>query len=226
MLQKASSQLTSNSIGLFSKTTKDRILESSLILFNESGFNNVTTALIAKHTGILEGSLWYHFNSKKDILSVHIQLLMKMFLSANQKSKSKNFDTIIFEFFQSYDIIWDFRYILRDNFQKSFVDDETVLSSVIDINKYLDQWAENRIKHSLESGLLEINSKEIENLSEIILVIGRYWLDFSMKKYPDVNVNSLRVKGLHHIITILKPYLNPKGISIIENVLNNTNKVQ
>ncbi|CAI8369008.1 MAG: Biofilm operon icaADBC HTH-type negative transcriptional regulator IcaR [Flavobacterium sp. SCGC AAA160-P02] len=226
MLQKASSQLTSNSIGLFSKTTKDRILESSLILFNESGFNNVTTALIAKHTGILEGSLWYHFNSKKDILSVHIQLLMKMFLSANQKSKSKNFDTIIFEFFQSYDIIWDFRYILRDNFQKSFVDDETVLSSVIDINKYLDQWAENRIKHSLESGLLEINSKEIENLSEIILVIGRYWLDFSMKKYPDVNVNSLRVKGLQHIITILKPYLNPKGISIIENVLNNTNKVQ
>lgn len=219
MIQKVSSQLTSTSIGSFSKKTRDRILESSLILFNESGFNNVTTASIAKHTDILEGSLWYHFNSKKDILSAHIQLLEKIFFSANQKAKSKDYRTIIFDFFKSYDIIFDFRYILRDNFQKPFINDETVLSSVIEINKRLDQWAENRIKHAHESGLLEIDSKEIQNLSEIILVIGRYWLDFSMKKYPEVNVNSLRVKGLQHIISILKPYLNPQGIPIIEHVL-------
>lgn len=225
MLQKASSQLTPTSTDLFSKKTKDRILASSLILFNESGFNNVTTASIAKHTGILEGSLWYHFNSKKDILTTHIQLLKKLFFSSNQKAKSKDFDTIIFDFFQSYDIIWDFRYILRDNFQKPFIDDETVLRSVFEINTSLDQWAENRIKHSYQSGLLEMDSSEIENLSEIILVMGRYWLDFSMKKYPEADVKSLRVKGLYHIITILKPYLNPQGIPIIEHILEH-NKVQ
>jgi len=67
--------------------------------------------------------------------------------------------------------------------------------------------------------LIKINSKEIENLSEIILVIGRYWLDFSMKKYPSVNINSLRLKGLKHIITILNPYLNSRGIPIIKNML-------
>ena len=78
---------------------------------------------------------------------------------------------------------------------------------------------ENRILHSFDSGLIKINSKEIENLSEIILVIGRYWLDFSMKKYPSVNINSLRLKGLKHIITILNPYLNSRGIPIIKNML-------
>ena len=67
--------------------------------------------------------------------------------------------------------------------------------------------------------MIKINSKEIENLSEIILVIGRYWLDFSMKKYPSVNINSLRLKGLKHIITILNPYLNSRGIPIIKNML-------
>ena len=225
MLQKASSQLTTTSTDLFSKKTKDRILASSLILFNESGFNNVTTASIAKQTGILEGSLWYHFNSKKYILTAHIQLLKKLFFSSNQKAKSKDFETIIFDFFQSYDIIWDFRYILRDNFQKPFIDDETVLRSVFEINSSLDQWAENRIKHSYQSGLLEMDSSEIENLSEIILVMGRYWLDFSMKKYPEADVKSLRVKGLYHIITILKPYLNTQAIPIIEHLLEH-NKVQ
>ena len=219
MVQAVSLQLTEKSLGFFSNKTKDKILISSLVLFNEDGFNNVTTALIAKQTGILEGSLWYHFNSKKDIVSMHIKVLEKVFLSANKQIKSKDFETIINEFFQSYNIIWDFRYILRDNFLKTFEGDESILKSITEINNYLDKWAENRILHSFESGLIEINSKEIENLSEIILVIGRYWLDFSMKKYPGVNINSLRLKGLKHIITILNPYLNPVGIPIIKNML-------
>ena len=176
MIQTDSLQITHQSLGFFSHKTKDRILISSLILFNEGGFNNVTTASIAKHTGILEGTLWYHFNSKKDILSNHIQLLQKVFLSVNQQKKSKDFETIISEFFQSYNIIWDFRYILRDNFQKTFEGDESILKSITEINNYLDKWAENRILHSFDSGLIKINSKEIENLSEIILVIGRYCL--------------------------------------------------
>jgi hypothetical protein len=219
MIQTDSLQLTHQSLGFFSHKTKDRILISSLILFNEGGFNNVTTASIAKHTGILEGTLWYHFNSKKDILSNHIQLLQKVFFSVNQQNKSKDFEIIINEFFQSYNIIWDFRYILRDNFQKYFEDDKSISKTITDINNYLDKWAENRILHSRESGLIKINSKEIENLSEITLVIGRYWLDFSMKKYPGVNISSLRLKGLKHIVTVLSPYLNPQGIPTIENML-------
>ena len=219
MVQAVSLQLTEKSLGFFSNKTKDKILISSLVLFNEDGFNNVTTASIAKHTGILEGSLWYHFNSKKDIVSMHIKLLEKVFNSVNKHLNTKEFEIIISEFFQSYNIIWDFRYLLRDNFQKTFKGDESILKSVREINNYLDKWAENRILHSFGSGLIKINSKEIENLSEIILVIGRYWLDFSMKKYPSVNINSLRLKGLKHIITILNPYLNSKGIPIIKNML-------
>ena len=219
MIKTDSLQLTHQSLGFFSNKTKDRILISSLVLFNERGFNNVTTASIAKRTGVLEGSLWYHFNTKKDILSNHIQLLEKVFISVNQQIKSKKFETIINEFFKSYNIIWDFRYILRDNFQKSFEDDDSISKSIKEINNFLDKWAENKILHSYESGLIKINSKEIGNLSEIILVIGRYWLDFSMKKYPDVNISSLRLKGLKHIVTVLSPYLNPQGIPTIENML-------
>ena len=219
MFKTDSLQLTEKSLGFFSNKTKDRILISSLVLFNEGGFNNATTASIAKHTGILEGSLWYHFNSKKDIVSTHIQILEKVFFSVNKHIDSKEFEIIIGEFFQSYNIIWDFRYILRDNFQKYYEDDKSISKTITDINNYLDKWAENRILHSHESGLIKINSKEIENLSEITLVIGRYWLDFSMKKYPGVNISSLRLKGLKHIVTVLSPYLNPQGIPTIENML-------
>ena len=79
---------------------------------------------------------------------------------------------------------------------------------------------ENRIQHSCDIGLLKVNPKEIENLSEIILVLGRYWLDFSEKKYPDADNKSLRSKGLKHIFMVLSPYLNKEAIPVIEDMLD------
>ena len=89
MLETISSQLTPITTDLFSDKTRDRILISSLVLFNQLGFSRVTTASIAKQTGILEGTLWYHFNTKKDILDAHIQLLSKVFLTENKQAMDK-----------------------------------------------------------------------------------------------------------------------------------------
>ena len=220
MLKTTDTPLSPITLELFSNKTRGMILESSLILFNERGFNNVTTSSIADNTGILEGTLWYHFNSKKDILSSHIQLLEQIFFNKNQKIHSDKFETILDDIFQSYNLIWDFRYVLRDNFQNILQDDDIVMSSVMKINNNLDLWVENRIQHSCDIGLLKVNPKEIENLSEIILVLGRYWLDFSEKKYPDTDNKSLRSKGLKHIFMVLSPYLNKEAIPLIEDMLD------
>lgn len=220
MLKTSFSQLTTDTLELFSDKTRDTILESSLIMFNERGFNSVTTSSIADTTGILEGSLWYHFNTKKDILSAHIRLMEQVFLNNNRNVDSKRFDTIIHDIFKSYNLIWDFRYILRDNFQNLLKDEQIVMDLVTQINNNIDAWVENRIQHSNDVGLLKIPQEEVENISEVILVLGRYWLDFSEKKYTDVENKSLRLKGLNHIFLVLKPYINQEATPMIEYMLN------
>jgi len=219
MLKTAQSQLTPITLKLFSEKTRDLLLESSLVLFNEHGFSNVTTLSIANTSGTLEGSLWYHFNTKKDLLSAHIRLLKEVFFDKNQTVDSKEFDIILEDIFTSYNLIWDFRYILRDNFQIPLKDDFNALDSVIRINNKLDQWVENRIQHSIRIGLLNIPQEKIENLSEIILVLGRYWLDYSEKKYPNTDNKSLRSKGLRHIFMVLSPYICTEGSPIISDML-------
>ena len=226
MLETTSSQLTLNTTHLFSKKTRDRILTSSLILFNERGFGNVTTALIAKHADILEGSLWYHFNTKKDILTEHLKILSLLFSKENKKEGSVDFKSIINGIFNSYEIIWDFRYILRDNFQTLLPSDCDTLNSTKKINLQLDQWAENKIQDSNKIGLLKIKTQEIENLSEIILMIGRHWLDFSRKKHPTLSTDVLRFKGLNHIIMVLNPFFTPSAKSIIDDLLTQRNKFE
>lgn len=48
--------------------TRDRILQASLLLFNERGERNVTTNHLSAHLGISPGNLYYHFKNKSEIV--------------------------------------------------------------------------------------------------------------------------------------------------------------
>ncbi|HWA19674.1 MAG TPA: TetR/AcrR family transcriptional regulator [Devosia sp.] len=49
-------------------TTKDRILDAALVLFNERGTDNVTTNHIAEALKMSPGNLYYHYRNKAEIV--------------------------------------------------------------------------------------------------------------------------------------------------------------
>ena len=65
--------------------TKEIVIKKSLSLFNKNTYELSTTNSIAKESEILEGSLWYHFNTKLDIVSTHLNIFLD---SYNSKKKS------------------------------------------------------------------------------------------------------------------------------------------
>ena len=216
MTDATSGLLTPGTLDLFSQKTRDKILAASLVLFNQRGFGAVTTASIAEQADILEGTLWYHFRAKKDILSAHIALLKTVFAQENSKADSGDPEVIVDGIFRSYDVIWDFRYLLRDDFNALLSPEDDALVTVQDINDFLDQWTEGRMLHAANHGLLSFGKDDSSAVSEIILVLGRYWMDFSHKKYPAAEGVALRHKGLSHIFTVLRPYLSIPAAQLIE----------
>ena len=106
--------------------------------------------------------------------------------------------------------------MLRDDFKALLKAEDDALATVLAINAFLDDWTEGRMLHAAKHGLLSLGSVESGAVSEIILVLGRYWMDFSHKKYPNEESPALRHKGLSHIFTVLRPYLTPEAAHLIE----------
>ena len=208
--------LTPGTMELFSQRTRDKILATSLVMFNQRGFGAVTTASIAEGAGVLEGTLWYHFRTKKDILLAHIALLQKVFARENEAAGSADAPVIIDVIFRSYDVIWDFRHLLRDDFSALLEPEDEALVTVQSINDMLDEWTEGRMLHAARHGLLSFGEQDAGAISEIILVLGRYWMDFSHKKYPEAEGAVLRHKGISHIFTVLKPHLTSTAVELVE----------
>tara|TARA_B110000014_G_scaffold198281_1_gene147448 strand:+ start:39 stop:653 length:615 start_codon:yes stop_codon:yes gene_type:complete len=198
--------------------TKEKIIKESLKLFNEKTFELSTTSLIAKKTDILEGSLWYHFNSKLDIVSAHLDLFLDSYSKQKINTEKNNSVEVIQGLFSVYEVVWDYRYLLRDSFEQISDNNSNLFNKIIEINKSIDEWVKESILHSRDIGILIIEEIDVESIVEISLIIGRYWLDFSRKKYPSASDTYLRKKGINLVIKSFYPYLSEQSKKIMDSI--------
>ena len=198
--------------------TKEKIIGDSLDLFNENTFELSTTNLLAKRSNILEGSLWYHFNSKQDLVSVHSDLFLESFDKQKIHTEKKNAIEVIQGFFSVYEVLWDYRYLFRDSFEQFSESNPYLLGKIDRINTSVDEWVNESIVHSRKLGILTIEEIDVKNIVEISLIIGRYWLDFSRKKYPSESNMNLRKKGINLLIRSLYPYLSNESKEIMDSI--------
>jgi AcrR family transcriptional regulator len=69
------SDLATSPDGAQPMSTRDRILDAALDLFNEKGFDKTSLREIAEQIGVTKAALYYHFASKGDILmALHLRL--------------------------------------------------------------------------------------------------------------------------------------------------------
>ena len=64
------------------KTTKDRILDVSIDLFSQRGFDAISVREIAREVGIRESSIYNHYKSKEAILDAIIEYFMSELTSS------------------------------------------------------------------------------------------------------------------------------------------------
>ena len=95
--------------------TYSRIVEASLMLFNEEGERNISTNHIAAHLGISPGNLYYHFRNKDEII---VQLFKRYSEDLLQYLRRvvlpKNVCDAIRYMAGIYDVMWRYRFLFSD----------------------------------------------------------------------------------------------------------------
>lgn len=192
--------------------TRDRIIEASLVLFNDQGERNVTTNHIAAHLGISPGNLYYHFKNKQAIIFELFTRYESRVMGILQLPEVRVISTsdklrYLMETFKG---LWEFRFMHRD--MESLLSADPLLHS-----RYRDFFRHclaqiYRILFALnEAGVLRISNEEAEDLALNIWIIVTSWFSFLhcnlLSSDSDDISQEMLFSGIYQVFSLERPYL-------------------
>jgi AcrR family transcriptional regulator len=191
---------------------RDRILETSLEMFNDRGVWAVSTSTIAAELGISPGNLYYHFANKEQIIR---ELWAKFDHDAQLVLRDPEEDGLLppqrlAQFFVGvFDTIWRFRFIFRDADELSARDAEFGEAFRNEV-----EWGRQRLLVLFNSliryGAMRLpeDPLDLDRLSVNMNVVLLNWLRFlSLAEGKEVVGPDAFAEGGMQAFVMLVPYL-------------------
>src|SRR5471032_188764 len=159
--------------------TSERIVQTSLELFNQQGERSVSTNHIAAHMEISPGNLYYHFPNKQAIIAVlfsEYENLVDSFLRPPQ-GRAATVEDKRFYLKELLSAMWRYRFLHRDL--------EHLLESDPDLAARYRRFSQRCViqgtaiyKGFVEAGILNMDRVQIESLIFNALIILTSWVRF------------------------------------------------
>ncbi|SOB77705.1 transcriptional regulator, TetR family [Marinobacter sp. LV10R510-11A] len=195
--------------------TRDKILLSSLELFNEQGERNVTTNHIAAHLAISPGNLYYHFRNKSDIIYEIFQEYEKLvdFYLDIPDNRPMTLDDMTFYLESVFDGLWSYRFFHRD--LEYLLDRDQRLRG--DYREFTNRCltAISRIFEKLaDGGIIEPQPESLRSAMSLnVWMVITNWMAFlktahGVKASASLTLRELK-QGIYQVLTLEIPYLMP-----------------
>lgn len=192
--------------------TKDRILATSLLLFNERGLSQVTLRTIAKEMGISQGNLNYHFKKRQDIIEgLYFQLVGRMD-EIFQDLVTKEVDILLL--FESnrgvLGAFYDFRFFMLD-FVQIMRENPSIREHYLQLQKVRIGQFQQTVMILQEKGLVRAEEfeDEFDHLYQRMSIVGDFWLSAVTISRPAAKQEIQRYQLI--LSESIYPYLTPAG---------------
>lgn len=190
-------------------TTREKILDTALTLFNKDGTSAVSTNHIAEAAGISPGNLYYHFKNKEEIIH---ELFQRLYTAWDTELQASDPNTIqladithIVE--TNYQIIWRYRFAYRELTALLHQDAELHKGFLAVRQRGFDGFRE-LLNACAAAKIIRMpkDQQEIEELQEIIWLISEFWVNNLEMNGRKVNEAEMQ-RGVNLMLRVLKPYL-------------------
>ncbi len=184
---------------------RERILSSSIELFNLSGGVAVTTNHIAQHLGISPGNLYFHFRNKEEIIFELFEMMCQETYAVWKPTRGMaSSPTELIE--RSYEVFWKYRFFHREMYHLRRKDPNLAKRWKIHIAKTMrllqamyGQWVKDGVMRKIS------DAREMQMISDTVLITSSSFLQFFESPEKPATRRSLRT-GLEHLLLFLMPY--------------------
>jgi len=190
-------------------TTREKILDTALTLFNKNGTSAVSTNHIAEAAGISPGNLYYHFRNKEEIIRELFERLsaannVAFALPTNALPTLSDLQRMVKA---NYKILWQYRFAHRELVALLQADAELRTRFLADRKRGFEDFNE-LFDAFVTAGILRApaNRDDVSNLAEIIWMITEFWL--SSLELASKTVDEAQMEhGVQLMMLILEPYI-------------------
>lgn len=189
-------------------STREKILDTALTLFNEQGTGAVSTNHIAEAAGISPGNLYYHFRNKEEI----IRGLFERLFAANDVVFNLPTETLpTLDDLQkmvkaNYKILWGYRFAHRELAALLRADAE-LRTRFLAVRKRGFEGFHQLFNTFANAGVIRAaNPETIQDLAETCWLITEFWLN-SLEISGKAVSESQMERGAALMMRILEPYI-------------------
>jgi AcrR family transcriptional regulator len=189
------------------RQTRQRILDTSLAMFNTQGEPNVTTNHIADEMEISPGNLYYHFRNKDDIIEqlfARYEERMDNALTA-PNGRLPELEDIWLQLHLIFECIWDYRFLYRD-LVEILSRNRRVRLRFARILKRADERAHLVMRGLSQAGIMRASADELNAAATNVLVLSTFWLNYSAARGDRDEQIAIR-QGIIQVMMLLAPFL-------------------
>ncbi len=199
-------------------STKEKIIDTALILFNQHGIDKITTRHIAKEMGISHGNLCYHYLKKEDIITkLYQNLVVELDSAINSLQQEEAGLELLYKTTQfTFSIQYKYKFLLLDmvaimrniepiraHFQSLFIRRKAQFMFIIDT--------------LIQKGLLkkEMIKGQYESFIAQFYIIGDFWISEAEILFQGTSEDKLQYYTTIAFSSLL-PYFTEEGLREVE----------
>ncbi|MEM9670385.1 MAG: TetR/AcrR family transcriptional regulator [Pseudomonadota bacterium] len=193
--------------------TRDRILETALLLFNEEGEADQSAVDIANVLDMSPGNLYYHFKGKDAIIRAlfdDFECEMTVILNGSRGRITSIEDNWVYTYILLEEI-YDFRFFYRNLgvLLERYPDLARRFRSLLSTQR---QTIAEILSNLQLRGLIAADPLLIGMLIDQILKIMTFWLSFDQIEGGDMPAAHLIHKTVYQIMVLVVPYMGEQGL--------------
>jgi AcrR family transcriptional regulator len=197
-------------------TTRERIIEAAIRLFNDKGTKPVTTNHIAAECGISPGNLYYHFRNKEEIIRAIFDQMTAVSvedygaIAATFEPGTPEAVSHTFTFIQQFN--WRYRFFKRE-LTALVMADPLLGEQFRATNSIMRQMIRAALDQGMAAGRVKpLAEPEIELFVDAVWLMALFWVNYLEVSGEEVNDATLS-RGNEVLRMMMAPYLKERQVN-------------